>query len=253
MSNSPNPDTRQAPDARQGYGFDPIAYVRSPFGEKFGIPRQPGLAPSAIGQVQLLPPYDLPEALDGLEQVSHIWLIWLFHQIPPGNWHPRVRPPRLGGNRSLGVFASRSMFRPNPIGLSLVRLESISREPGRLYLEISGLDLLDGTPILDIKPYLPYSDSIPDAYHHLAAEAPEAVLELEFAADALQTLASMERQEAAGLKRLLQEILCLDPRPAYRHGQFDSRKYGMRLLGREVRWSMNGLDRVIISEIGERE
>lgn len=246
MSKSSNPE------AGQGWHFAPIAYVESPFQEKFGIPRQPGLAPSARGHVRFVPPYDRPEALDGLDEVSHLWLHWVFHQIPPGSWQPRVRPPRLGGNKSMGVFATRSMFRPNPIGLSLVRLESISTEAGAVALEISGLDLLDGTPVLDIKPYLPYSDSIPDAYHALAAEAPAPSLRLEFAEAALQRLAGMDKAEAAILRNLIQESLSLDPRPAYRHGQGDARLYGTRLMGREIRWSMAGVDGLVVFEIGEK-
>lgn len=247
MSKSSNPE------AGQGWCFDPIAYVESPFQDKFAIPRQPGLAPSARGLVRFVPPYDQPEALDGLEQVSHLWLHWVFHKVPAGSWQPRVRPPRLGGNRYLGVFATRSMFRPNPIGLSLVRLESISSRGGAVTLEVSGLDLLDGTPVLDIKPYLPYSDSIPDARHALADKAPEPSLRLDFGEEALKSLSIMDKSEADILRNLIQEILCLDPRPAYRHRQVDRRKYGTRLMGREVRWSMTGMDSLVVFEIGEKE
>lgn len=251
MSKSPNPEIDAG--VGQAWCFEPIARVESPFQEKFGIPRQSGLAPSARGRVYFLPPYDQAEALDGLEQVSHVWLLWVFHEIPRDHWQPRVRPPRLGGNKSLGVFATRSMFRPNPIGLSLVRLESISRAPNALSLEVSGLDLLDGTPVLDIKPYLPYSDRLADASHGLAREAPRPGLQLSFAEEALKTLSTMVPSEADMLQNLVRESLCLDPRPAYRHGQQDPRCYGTRLMGREVRWSMTGPKSLTVFEIGEHE
>lgn len=249
MSKSPHPEA----EAGQAWRFEPIARVESPFQEKFGIPRQSGLAPSARGRVRFLPPYDQAEAFDGLEEVSHIWLLWVFHQTPQGSWQPRVRPPRLGGNKTLGVFATRSMFRPNPIGLSLVRLEAISSAPAALSLEVSGLDLLDGTPVLDIKPYLPYSDSLPEASHGLAAQAPKPRLQLSLGAEALKTLSSMDPSEADLLQNLLQESLSLDPRPAYRQGQEDRHQYGTRLMGREIRWSMKGLDGLTVFEIGENE
>ncbi|WP_323150257.1 tRNA (N6-threonylcarbamoyladenosine(37)-N6)-methyltransferase TrmO, partial [Pseudomonas oryzihabitans] len=149
------------------HSVTPIGHVRSCFKEKFAIPRQPALAPAARGVLELLPPFDRPEAVEGLEGVSHVWLLFLFHQALESQPRLRVRPPRLGGNRYLGVFATRATHRPNGIGQSVVRLDGL--EPGRLLL--SGLDLLDGTPVLDIKPYVPYADSPPGA-HNAIAEAP---------------------------------------------------------------------------------
>ncbi len=151
-----------------GWQFEPVGIIHSCFAEKFAIPRQPLLAPAATATLELLPPFDQPEALEGLEGVSHLWLLFVFHAAGHGSKHLRVRPPRLGGNQRIGVFASRATHRPNPIGQSVVRLEGIV--DGRLLL--SGVDLLDGTPVLDIKPYVPYADAIGDAHNSLAPAPP---------------------------------------------------------------------------------
>lgn len=150
------------------YPMQPIGIIHSAFDQKFGIPRQPGLALSVSASIELLPPFASPEAVRGLEQASHIWLIFLFSATADQGWKPTVRPPRMGGNKRLGVFASRSPFRPNPIGLSPVELVAIRNEQGRILLDVRGADLLDGTPILDIKPYLPYSDALPEARFEVA-------------------------------------------------------------------------------------
>ena len=191
----------------------PVALIHTPFKEKFGIPRQPGVAPSARGVVELLPPYDQPQMLRGLEAFSHVWLIWCFHAVPRGQWQPLVRPPRLGGNRRVGVFASRAPFRPNPLGLSAVKLEAI--EGSRLL--VSGVDLMDGTPLLDIKPYVPYSDCIPQATQGFARGAPEARLQVSFSPTAESQL--LQHEHAEELRRLIVELLQIDPRPAYKQRQ----------------------------------
>ena len=148
------------------YRVTPVGFVRSCFKEKFAIPRQPQLAPAARGVLELLAPFDQAQAIEGLEQVSHVWLLFLFHQALESQPRLKVRPPRLGGNQSVGVFATRSTHRPNGIGQSVVKLEKV--EPGRLWL--SGIDLLDGTPVLDIKPYVPYADCVTTATNQIAAE-----------------------------------------------------------------------------------
>jgi tRNA-Thr(GGU) m(6)t(6)A37 methyltransferase TsaA len=212
------------------YSVSPIGFVRSCFKEKFAIPRQPQLAPAARGVLELIPPFDQAHALDGLEQVSHVWLLFLFHQALEAEPRLRVRPPRLGGNRMVGVFATRSTHRPNGIGQSVVRLERI--EPGRLHL--SGIDLLDGTPVLDIKPYVPYADAVADASNGLANDAPELI-----AVRWTETSLQQARGEALRLKEPLQELIeqCLaqDPRPAYQTPA-PERRYGTRLWDVEVRW-----------------
>jgi tRNA-Thr(GGU) m(6)t(6)A37 methyltransferase TsaA len=219
--------------------------VGLPFDEKFGIPRQSGLAAHAWGEIAFLPPYDDPAMLDGLEGFSHLWLIFLFSGHLGQGWRPRVRPPRLGGNREVGVWASRAPFRPNPIGLSLVRLDAVIRQP-RPRLRVAGVDLLDGTPILDIKPYLPYADALPTARAGYAGTAPDARLSVRFS---VQAEAALAGDTSAGLRELIVEVLSLDPRPAYRDGPEPGRRYGIRLAGHEVRWRVVGADAVEVESL----
>ncbi len=213
----------------------PIGLIHSCFGEKFGIPRQAGLAPAARATLELLPPYAAPETVRGLEEFSHLWLIFVFHGIPDGQWQPTVRPPRLGGRQRLGVFATRSPFRPNPIGLSVVKLERIVINRGRVTLHLAGIDLLDGTPVLDIKPYLPYADSLPDAIGGFASQAPDASLIVAFSPAADAVCAAWP---GGGLRELIVQVLSQDPRPAYEQTAGSSQCYGMRLHDRDVQWEM---------------
>ncbi|STQ82023.1 putative methyltransferase, YaeB/AF_0241 family [Hafnia alvei] len=145
------------------FTFDTIGLIRSPYKEKFAIPRQPGLIEDGGGELELIAPYNQPEAVRGLEEFSHLWIVFVFHQTMEGGWRPTVRPPRLGGNARMGVFATRSTFRPNPIGMSLVELKSVETKGGKVILKLGSLDLVDGTPIIDIKPYLPFAESQPQA------------------------------------------------------------------------------------------
>ena len=215
----------------------PVALVRSPFEEKFGIPRQPGLAPAAVGEVRMLAPYDDPAMMQGLAGFSHLWLIFRFDRCVERGWSPKVRPPRLGGNREVGVWASRSPFRPNFLGLSVVRLDEVVEGPEPL-LRVSGIDLLDGTPVLDIKPYLPYADALTEATGGFAPAAPEAKLSVTFSTRAEDDLAAMHGREE--MRVLVTEVLALDPRPAYRQGPEPGRIYGVRLAGFNVRWQVAG-------------
>jgi tRNA-Thr(GGU) m(6)t(6)A37 methyltransferase TsaA len=215
----------------------PIGIIRSGFREKFGIPRQAGLAPAARATLELLPPYNQPAAVRGLEGFSHVWLVFVFHGIPMGRWQPTVRPPRLGGNRRLGVFAARSTFRPNPIGLSAVKLERITTGQGQVVLHLQGVDLLDETPVLDIKPYLPYADRIPEATGGFASEAPEPLTAVEFSPAAAAYCANWPHDDD-DLRELLVQILRQDPRPAYERARRPPRRYGMRLFDCDVRWEM---------------
>ena len=223
--------------AQASFQFSPIGVIHSCFREKFGIPRQPGLVSEARATLELLPPYDCAEALAELEGFSHVWIVFVFHQALREQWRPTVRPPRLGGNRRIGVFASRSPFRPNPIGLSAVRLEGIVEAGGRRRLELAGVDLLDGTPVLDIKPYLPYGDAIPDARAGYAQAAPAAPLAVHFSAEAEARIAAAE-QAHPGLRKLIAQLLAADPRPAYQAGKGGGRRFGMRLWDYDVQWIM---------------
>lgn len=207
--------------------LETIGVIRSCFTAGFAVPRQPGLAPEAKAELILQPPYDDPQALAGLEQCSHIWLQFVFHREPAGVWKPRVRPPRLGGNRSLGVFATRSPRRPNRLGLSVVRLEGVA--PGRL--QLSGVDLIDGTPVVDIKPYVPYADSLPQARNTLAPAPPEPLPVVLTKA----VRATCAREKRLDLARLIEQVLTQDPRPAYQPPD-PGRRYGTRLLDWELGW-----------------
>ncbi|MDH0335045.1 tRNA (N6-threonylcarbamoyladenosine(37)-N6)-methyltransferase TrmO [Metapseudomonas otitidis] len=221
----------------------PVGILRSCFKEKFAIPRQPQLAPAARGVLELLPPFDGGEAVAGLEQVSHVWLLFLFHQALEDTPRLKVRPPRLGGNQTLGVFASRATHRPNGIGQSVVKLDKV--EAGRLWL--SGIDLLDGTPVLDIKPYVPYADCQLDARNGIAAAPPE-LIPVEWTPEALaQARLEGERLDEP-LVALVEQCLAQDPRPAYQKPQ-PERRYGARLWDVDVRWHYPEAGRIRVLEI----
>ena len=186
-----------------------IARIRSDFPSKFGIPRQSGLVEELKAELVFEPEYRNPEALRGIEGFSHIWLIWLFSEAVRASWSPTVRPPRLGGNTRMGVFATRSPFRPNPIGLSAVRLDGIRRDEtlGQVLL-VSGADLMDGTPILDIKPYLPFADSYPQASGGFTGQKIDGPLKVEVSQPLLAQVPKEHRQALLG-------VLAQDPRPSY--------------------------------------
>ena len=208
----------------------PIAHIRSDFPTKFGIPRQAGLAEHLTATVVFEPEFRDPEALRGIEGFSHLWLIWEFSAAKREEWSPTVRPPRLGGNARLGVFATRSPFRPNPIGLSCVGLAAVEKtaESGTV-LRVTGADLMDGTPIYDIKPYIPYADCHPEAAEGFTAPGQDYLLAVDIPAPLLERVPP-DRREA------LREVLAQDPRPAY---QRDSRRvYGFGFAGLEVRFAV---------------
>ena len=216
-----------------------IARIHSEFPEKFGIPRQSGLVPGLRARIVFEPEFRNPDALRGIEGFSHLWLIWQFSQTIRETWSPTVRPPRLGGNRRVGVFATRSPFRPNPIGLSCVNLEAVLQDPkGGTVLEVSGADLLDGTPIFDIKPYLPYADAIKDAVGGFASTAPEEKLRVRIPDALAQQLPEQKRTA-------LSELLALDPRPSYQDQP--DRVYGMRFDRWQIRFRIDGGDLTVLS------
>lgn len=207
-----------------------IAHIRSDFPTKFGIPRQSGLVEALRAQVVFAPEYRNPDALRGLEGFSHVWLIWQFSAAVRKDWSPTVRPPRLGGNARMGVFATRSPFRPNPIGLSCVKLEEIQLTP-EPRLVVSGADLMDDTPILDIKPYLPYADCHPEAVGGFASSGCEAALTVECPPELLERVPADRRAALLG-------VLEQDPRPSYQRDP--ERVYGMEFAGFEVRFQIKG-------------
>ena len=225
------------------YSVAPVGYVRSCFKEKFAIPRQPSLASAARGCLELLAPYDRAEAVQGLEGVSHVWLLFIFHQALEAQPRLKVRPPRLGGNRSIGVFASRATHRPNGIGQSVVRLDRV--EPGKLWL--SGIDLLDGTPVIDIKPYVPYADLVPDALNAMADAAPSLV-SVAWSPPALRQASVHGERLGEPLAALIEQCLAQDPRPAYQV-PVPERRYGVKLWDVEVRWHYPTLDSIEVLEV----
>lgn len=208
-----------------------IARIHTDFPEKFGIPRQSGMADSLEGIVELLPPYSSPEAVRGLDGFSHIWLLWEFSANAGAGWSPTVRPPRLGGNRRMGVFATRSPFRPNPIGMSCVRLKSISVEGGYVRLHVGGADLMDGTPIYDIKPYVPHADCKPEAVGGFSDEFADYRLKVDFP-NALLDAVTKSKRDA------LCSVLAQDPRPSYQDDR--NRVYGMSFGGYEICFTVDG-------------
>lgn len=214
------------------FSIKAIATIRTPFRKRFGTPRQPGVTPSATGVISFHKGYESVDLVRGLEDFSHIWLTFIFDRVRDQGWRPLVRPPRMGGNAKVGVLASRSPYRPNHLGLSLVKLESVVVEGGKAKVTVSGVDLTDDTPIVDIRPYLPYAESIPEAEGGWAGEAPKSNevtinSEVEDAWD--------EVPEA--VQKLVLEILRADPAPAY---HTDGKGYAVELEGYHWQWSRVG-------------
>ncbi len=207
--------------------FEPIAIAHTCYPEKFGVPRQPGLVAQAWGELRMRPPFNQYDAVKELEHCSHIWVQFVFHQNKHSKWRPKVRPPRLGGNQSVGVFATRSPYRPNPIGLSVVELLSIEHNKDEVTLRIQGVDILDKTPVLDIKPYVPYSDRVQNAKNSLASSEPERI--------PVHIAPQVSKNILAHTKVLIQSTLAQDPRPGFH--TFDARKiYAANIDGVEVKW-----------------
>lgn len=221
------------------FSFAQIGTIHSPYKEKFAVPRQPGLIEDGGGELHLHSPYNQPEAVRGLEEFSHVWVMFIFHQTMDGGWRPTVRPPRLGGNVRTGVFATRSTFRPNPVGMSLIELRGIRCAGQSVILELGSLDLVDGTPVVDIKPYLPFAESQPEARAGFAQSAPQADMPVEFTPQAEQQLAA-NLSKYPHLRRFITQVLGQDPRPAYRKGEDQERDYAVNLLEFNVRWRVLG-------------
>lgn len=217
-----------------------IAKVSAPFKEKFGIPRQPRLADAAVSRIVFEADFNNPDFISGISQHSHIWLLFLFHQNLSQGYKAQVRPPRLGGNAKVGVFATRSTFRPNGIGMSAVKLLGCETSGTQVTLTVEGADLLDGTPIVDIKPYIPYSDCLPHAHSHMAQEQDEQMLNVQFSQTAQAQLTQLDSADYVKLTELITQVLEQDPRPAYKKNKADDKEYGIRLYDLNIKWQVDG-------------
>ncbi len=213
----------------------PIGYIQSPFKEKFAVPRQPGLAPSAIASISLCGKANHEDSVRGLEQFSHIWVLFLFSENQEKGWTPTVRPPRLGGNTRMGVFASRATFRPNGVGMSVVSLNAVRVEKGHVVIDIGSCDLIDGTPIIDIKPYIPYSDALPHARAGYASHPPK-TLNVTFTDAASRAIS--KRENSAHKMQVIKEVLAQDPRPAYKKEKPDHKTYAVHLFDMNVKFTV---------------
>ncbi len=217
-----------------------IARIHTDFTSKFGIPRQSGLVDELEATIVFEPEYRNPDALRGIEEYSHLWLIWQFSECADKEWTPTVRPPRLGGNKRMGVFATRSPFRPNPVGLSSVKLLGVEKtDKYGCVLRVAGADLLDGSPIFDIKPYLPYVDSHPEASNGFALNEKEGRLDVEFPEELIKII-PCEKHAA------LIAVLAQDPRPGYQNEP--ERIYGIEFAGFDIRFKVDG-ENLIVTEV----
>lgn len=237
--------------------FHPIATISTPYGEKFSVPRQPDLVSQGKGILRLLPPYNTLDAVRGLNDFSHLWLLFQFHQIPEIKTQVMVRPPRLGGNQRVGVFASRSTHRPNPIGLSKVKLKKIEVKNGDVLLHLGSVDLVDGTPILDIKPYIAYADSELNAISGFAQQKPTKKLEVSFTEEVKQAVRFCENFAKYDINdplAFIQDVIAQDPRPAYQQGKLTARTYGMLLADYNICWRIDKEDpyKVIVINIKKK-
>ncbi|MDH5393925.1 MAG: tRNA (N6-threonylcarbamoyladenosine(37)-N6)-methyltransferase TrmO [Gammaproteobacteria bacterium] len=217
------------------FNFKKVAIVRSCYKEKFGIPRQSGLSDHAEAIIELVAPYNHEDYIRELEGFSHLWLIFVFHKHLGRQAKATVRPPRLGGNKRVGVFASRSSFRPNPVGLSVVKLQSIRKQNNKIELSVSGADLVDGTPVIDIKPYIGYADSVTNSHAAYAQQRPEPVLAVKLSQQAKGFICNVKEQYPL-LEKVIRETISLDPRPGYVDSE--DKVYGLNLYDLNIKWTV---------------
>ena len=229
------------------FTYKTIATLRGPYKQKFAIPRQPNLVPEAMGELVFEKEFADANGLRALDQFSHLWLIWHFHKTSAQGWSPLVQPPRLGGKEKVGVFASRSPFRPNSIGLSVVRNLGSAEVDGKLVLQVGGIDIVDETPILDIKPYVVYADSIANAESGFANEQPGSQRAISFSASATQALTA-SAADYPRLRDFIVAVLQQDPRPAWRVQANDGKQYGMTLYDFNIKWQFSG-DKIQVKTI----
>ncbi|TBR45097.1 tRNA (N6-threonylcarbamoyladenosine(37)-N6)-methyltransferase TrmO [Marinomonas agarivorans] len=219
------------------FSFASIGVVHSCYRQKFGIPRQPGLVTEATARIELLSPFNRLDTLEGLQSFSHIWVHFIFHACLQEGWKAKIRPPRLGGKNKVGVFATRSTHRPNPIGLSVVKLGKIYKEDKKVFIDLHGADLLDGTPVIDIKPYLPYADAIPEAKDGFAPIS-TVNKEVIFTKQAEQDCIRYKQTTQRDIRSLIKQIIAQDPRPAYLINKTE-REHGMQLWNVNVKWKVH--------------
>ena len=232
--------------APQNISFKPIGHVNSPYKQKFVVPRQANLVSAGFGSIELNQEYSDINSLRGMEQFSHLWIIFFLHATAEKGWSPTVQPPRLGGKKRVGVFSSRAPYRPNPIGISAVEYIEHYESHGRVLIKVGGLDLLDGTPVLDLKPYIPYADSIPNASGGYAAEKPPNKLVIVFSRKAEEELIA-NKVNYPNLKELIVQLLTLDPRPAWRVKNQDNKQYGVTLYDLNIKFRIEGKQTTVIS------
>ncbi|GEB70118.1 MULTISPECIES: tRNA (N6-threonylcarbamoyladenosine(37)-N6)-methyltransferase TrmO [Pseudoalteromonas] len=227
------------------YSISAIGHIQSPYKQKFAIPRQPRLVPEAKAKLVFTADFNREEFVRGIDEFTHIWLLFRFHETADKGYSAMVRPPRLGGNERKGVFATRATFRPNAIGMSAVKLEGIEYKNGQLSLLLAGIDLLDGTPIIDIKPYLPYSDAMHDASAGFADTRPETQMSVEFTPEVTSFIE--QQTQYPDLHNFISNVLKQDPRPAYKKQKDGEQSYGMTLYNYNIRWQVNGEHNVVTS------
>ncbi|WP_277054456.1 tRNA (N6-threonylcarbamoyladenosine(37)-N6)-methyltransferase TrmO [Pseudoalteromonas marina] len=227
------------------FNISAVGHIQSPYKQKFAIPRQPRLVPEAKAKLIFAPDFNREEFVRGIDEFTHIWLLFRFHETADKGYSAMVRPPRLGGNERKGVFATRTTFRPNAIGMSAVKLEGIEYKNGQLSLLLAGIDLLDGTPIIDIKPYLPYSDAMLDASAGFADTRPETQMSVEFTPEV--TLFIEQQTQYPDLLNFISNVLKQDPRPAYKKQKDGEQSYGMTLYDYNIRWQVNGEHNLVTS------
>jgi probable methyltransferase, YaeB/AF_0241 family len=228
------------------FEFTQIGVIHSCYTEKFGIPRQPGLVEETTASLELLPPFNREDILDGLEGFSHIWVHFVFHKCIQEKWKAKVRPPRLGGKEKMGVFATRATHRPNPIGLSVLKIDKIHKHGKKIFIDLQGADLLDGTPVIDIKPYLPYADIKTDALGGFAPEK-SAPSQVEFSELATHQAISYEKKFGRNLLSLIKQVIEQDPRPSYLSNTTD-RHHGIKLWNTNIKWLAKE-DHLLVTEI----
>ena len=221
-----------------------IGKAHTPYPEKFAIPRQPGIVTAAQGYIELFDQQHAQQMLNGIEQYSHLWVLFGFHATQEQGWKPTVRPPRLGGNKKMGVLATRSTFRPNPIGMSVVKMLKTDKINNKTVIRIQGMDILDQTPVIDLKPYIPYSDAVMDATSDFA-QSVSAPIQVSFN-DHVQSQFRLLDKQYPDLLLLIEQVLSQDPRPAYKATQLDSKIYGMALFDLNIQWKMLNTNHALV-------